>query len=251
MILRFIRSTAAGGSAPILAAALALSAAAAPAVAQGTDASDGASSTAASVDSLPTYASADGRVYLTRDRALTEIFPDAGTVRAERWTLTGEQADRIRGRSGVEVPDREPVVYRIRGDGGELAGWAMILEERGKYRPITMMVGVGPDFSVRGVEVMVYREDRGEEVRYDRFLRQYRDKGTGDAIRTHRDIMNVTGATISVHSMNDGVRRALHTVELLYGGRDARAGAAGSGASGGEADREPTILARWRPGDSR
>ncbi|MFB6239975.1 MAG: FMN-binding protein, partial [Gemmatimonadota bacterium] len=92
------------------------------------------------------------------------------------------------------------------------------LEERGKYRPITMMVGIAPDFTVHGVEVMVYREDRGEEVRFDRFLQQYRDKDTGDPIRTYRDIMNVTGATISVHSVNDGVRRALHTVELLYGG---------------------------------
>jgi len=240
MKLRFIRSTTMRVGAIVLALCLP----AAPAAAQGSAGADAAGPTAASPDSLPTYASADGRVYLTRDRAITEIFPDAGTVRAERWTLTGEQAARIRGRSGVEVPDREPIVYRVRGGDGELAGWAMILEERGKYRPITMMVGVAPDFSVKGVEVMVYREDRGEEVRYDRFLRQYRDKGTGDAIRTHRDIMNVTGATISVHSMNDGVRRALHTVELLYGGGDARASADPSG-------EEPVTLARWRPGDSR
>ena len=244
MKLRFIRSTAA--------AVLSLCLAAAPAAAQEGEASAAGPSAeggaAGSPDSLPIYASADGRVYLTRDQALTEIFSGGVTVRAERWRLTEGEARRIESRSGVEVPHREPIVYRVLDGGEDLRGWAMILEERGKYRPITMMVGVAPDFTVRGVEVMVYREDRGEEVRYDRFLQQYRDKGTGAPIRTHRDIMNVTGATISVHSMNDGVRRALHTVKTLY------AGGGGTAAGGGaedESGRGPVTMARWQPGASR
>lgn len=225
---------------------LALAAAAPPAAAQ---ASGGGP---AAPDSLPTYASADGRVYLTRDEALREVFPDLRTVRAERWTLSKEEARRIRDGSGVEVPSRRPILYRVRGEGEELLGWGMILEERGKYRPITMMVGIAPDFSVRGVEVMVYREDRGEEVRHDRFLGQYRDKDAGDPIRTHRDIMNITGATISVHSVNDGVRRALHTVGLLYGGDERPPpGGTAAGEAGDDGGVEPTVLARWRPGVSR
>jgi hypothetical protein len=63
---------------------------------------------------------------------------------------------------------------------------------------------------------MVYREDRGDEVGHRRFLRQYRGKRLSDPIRTHRDIVNVTGATISVQSLNRGVRRALATAEVLY-----------------------------------
>lgn len=241
MKMKFIRTLAA--------ALLALAAAAPPIAAQSSGGSGGGPLAS---DSLPTYASADGRVYLTRDEALREIFPELESVRAERWTLSEEEVSRIREGSGVEVPGRRPVVYGVRGEGGKLLGWAMILEERGKYRPITMMVGVTPDFTVHGVEVMVYREDRGEEVRYDRFLQQYRDKDAGDPIRTHRDIMNVTGATISVRSMNDGVRRALHTVELLYGGGQEtapRGRASGKGGDGGEAG--PTVLDRWRPGASR
>lgn len=96
-------------------------------------------------------------------------------------------------------------------------GYAEVLDERGKYRPITFLVGTDPDFAVRGVEVLVYREDRGDEVRHARFLRQYAGKTLADPIRTHRDIVNVTGATISVTSMNVGVRRALATLEAVYG----------------------------------
>lgn len=242
--LSFIRTLAA--------AALAVPALALPAAGQGQGAAEsGASGPARAAEPLPTYASADGRVYLTRDEALVEVFSEADSVRAERWRLSGREVRRIEEESGVEVPGRRPIVYRVSDEGGELRGWAVILEERGKYRPITMMVGVAPDFTVHGVEVMVYREDRGEEVRYDRFLQQYRDKDTGDPIRTHRDIMNITGATISVHSMNDGVRRALATVETLYGaGADPAEAAGASARADGGGSEEPTVLARWQPGDS-
>lgn len=243
----------------IAAAALAAAVAASPAAAQegGSD-GGGPRRAPAGPDSLPTYASADGRVYLTRDEALVEIYPDVERVRAERWTLSDREVRRIEEGSGVEVPDRRPVVYRVLGADDALLGYAMILEERGKYRPITMMVGVSPDVTVHGVEVMVYREDRGEEVRYGRFLRQYRDKGTGAPIRTHRDIMNVTGATISVHSMNDGVRRCLHTVKLLYGEGGRAPGSVAGPAGGGDGepaatgdDGKPALLAQWRPAGSR
>lgn len=192
---------------------------------------------------LPTYRGAEGRVYLTRDEALRQIFPRARRVRAERWRLDRSQAKTIESEARTEVPGSRPVVYRALGEGGRLLGYAMIVEEKGKYRPITAMVGVGPDLSVRRVEIMVYREDRGEEVRYRRFLRQYRGKTAADPVRTHRDIMNVTGATISVHSVNAGVRRALATLTLLY------AGERSSGdPTGGEPapEQEPTPVAEWR-----
>lgn len=160
-----------------------------------------------------------GRVYLTAPEALKEIFGDAASVAADRWRLTREQVRRIRERAAIDdLPDGPVHVYRVLGAADGLRGYAMMISERGKYRPITFMVGVTPDFTVKSVEILVYREDRGQEVRYDRFLRQYRGKSGEDAVRTHRDIRNITGATISVHSVNAGVRRVLATVELLYGG---------------------------------
>ena len=68
---------------------------------------------------------------------------------------------------------------------------------------------------VRGVEVLVYRESRGGEVRRSRFLRQYGGKDADDAIRLNRDIINVAGATLSVRAMNRGVKAALVTRDVL------------------------------------
>lgn len=158
------------------------------------------------------------RVYLTREEAFREIFPDLEKVVLDVWRLSPPEVERIETQARSGLPGPDPTTFRLLGPGGSLLGYAMVLDEKGKYRPITFMVGLGPDLQVRGVEVMVYREDRGDEVRYGRFLRQYRGRGREDPVRIHRDIVNVTGATISVRSLNRGVRRALETMALVYGG---------------------------------
>jgi len=167
----------------------------------------------------PPAAGPGEQVLLTRAEALREIFGDPGRVVEDRWRLAPDEVAALEARAGDRVPDPTPATLRVYAPDGSLLGYAMVLDERGKYRPITFMVGVGPDLAVRGVEVLVYREDRGGEVRYPRFLDQYRGKTTSDPIRTHRDIVNVTGATISVHALNDGVRRALAIFGLVYGGK--------------------------------
>jgi Na+-translocating ferredoxin:NAD+ oxidoreductase RnfG subunit len=170
---------------------------------------------AASISPVGSDPTAGERVLLTREQALAEIFPDRGDAFVERFTLTA--ADRTAlAKAAVAVTAADTVeVIRVLGPKRDTLGFALVLDEKGKYQPITFMVGVGRDLAVRGVQVMVYREDRGDEVKHARFLRQYRGKRSSDPIRTHKDIVNVTGATISVQSLNRGVRRALVTLETL------------------------------------
>jgi Na+-translocating ferredoxin:NAD+ oxidoreductase RnfG subunit len=109
------------------------------------------------------------------------------------------------------------VVSRVLVGRGALRGYAVVTEEIGKYRPITFMVGATPDLAVRDVEVLAYRESRGGEVKRKRFLSQYRGKRAADPIDVNRDIVNISGATISVRSLNAGVKRVLAELTLLYG----------------------------------
>ncbi|PIQ82443.1 MAG: FMN-binding protein, partial [Candidatus Omnitrophica bacterium CG11_big_fil_rev_8_21_14_0_20_64_10] len=60
------------------------------------------------------------------------------------------------------------------------------------------------------------RESRGGEIRRKRFLSQYRGKGISSPVRINQDIINVTGATLSVRSMNAQVRKALAVVQELF-----------------------------------
>ena len=58
---------------------------------------------------------------------------------------------------------------------------------------------------------------RKSEVRRSRFLRQYRGKSSADPIRINRDIINITGATLSVRALNTGIKKQLVLVEAFYG----------------------------------
>ena len=154
-------------------------------------------------------------VLLTRDQAVHEIFPEAASVAAERRAL-GTARARLERELGRPIAEDTVEVLRVLDRDGRLRGYAVVAEEIGKYRPITFMVGVTPQLTVRDVAVMIYRESRGGDVKRKRFLSQYRGKSSRDPIDSNRDIINVSGATISVRAMNAGVRRVLAELTALY-----------------------------------
>ncbi|MFT5234146.1 MAG: Na+-translocating ferredoxin:NAD+ oxidoreductase RnfG subunit, partial [Candidatus Krumholzibacteriia bacterium] len=86
-----------------------------------------------------------------------------------------------------------------------------------RFKPITFLVQVKPDFSVEMVLVMVYRESRGDGVKRQRFLKQFRKKDSADHLRLNRDIVAVSGATMSSRGITAGVKKVLNLVEMLYG----------------------------------
>ena len=69
---------------------------------------------------------------------------------------------------------------------------------------------------VSDVEILVYRESKGSEVRRKRFNSQYEGKTVLDPIRINKDIINITGATMSVRSVSAGVKRALVLIDEFY-----------------------------------
>ena len=156
------------------------------------------------------------QVLLTPAQALKEIFPEAARTVEDRRALPSALRHGLEHDLGRRIDDDSLVVLRVYDDRGTLQGYAVQSEEIGKYRPITFMVGITPAMTVRDVAVLVYRESRGGDVRRRRFLTQYRGKSSRDPIDVNRDIINISGATISVRSMNAGVKRVLAEVASLY-----------------------------------
>ena len=154
-------------------------------------------------------------VYLTEEQALKLLFPKSQQVRAEELRLTPEQKTRIQDRIGWKFPEDSFRAFRAESN-GKLDGYAVIQETIGKHRPITYIVGVTPDGKVFDIEILVYRESKGSEVRMKRFNSQYEGKTTLDPIRINKDIINITGATMSVRSVSAGVKRALVLVDEFH-----------------------------------
>ncbi len=154
-------------------------------------------------------------IYLTPEEAAKLMFPESETIRMEILSITPEQKHQIEERIGWNFPETTFDCF-IGETKGNVDGWAIIQHTIGKHKPMTYRVGVDPDGEVLNVEVLVYREARGSEVRKERFKHQYEGKSHMDPIRINRDVINISGATMSVRSMSAGVKRTLVIVDELY-----------------------------------
>lgn len=154
-------------------------------------------------------------VYFTEDEAAKVMLPDSTNIRREILALTGEQKAVVEQRIGWKFPETSFPVY-IGETEGKIDGYAIVQNTIGKHRPITYMVGVDAEGEVTNFEVLVYREARGNEIATKRFNYQYQGKDVRDPIRINRDIINISGATMSVRSASAGVKRVLVLVDEFY-----------------------------------
>ncbi|TLY24715.1 MAG: FMN-binding protein [Nitrospirae bacterium] len=154
-------------------------------------------------------------VYLTEEQALKLLFPKSQNIKVEELRLTLEQKGRIQERIGWKFPEESFRAFKAETN-GKIDGYAVLQETIGKHRPITYLVGVTSDGKVSDVEILVYRESKGSEVRRKRFNSQYEGKTVLDPIRINKDIINITGATMSVRSVSAGVKRALVLIDEFY-----------------------------------
>ena len=154
-------------------------------------------------------------IYFTEEEAAQVMFPDSEKIRRETLTITDDQKAFVEQVIGWEFPEYTFDVF-IGETRGNIDGYAVVQNTIGKHRPITYMVGVTATGECMNFEVMVYREARGNEIATKRFNYQYHGKTIGDPIRINRDIINITGATMSVRSASAGVKRVLVLVNEFY-----------------------------------
>ena len=166
---------------------------------------------------LPRSLRAQAGIFLSVDEAPGAAFPE-GTAFERQVVPTSPQLREAMtaalGSTRTSLWESEYTLFTTR-KGGQLLGYAVIVEEIGKHRPITFVVGARPDGSVQDVALMVYREPYGGEVRQPRFLAQYRGKSLRTPLLPFRDIRNITGATLSAEAIGRGVRKALALLKAL------------------------------------
>ncbi len=154
-------------------------------------------------------------IYYSPEEAAKVMFPDSENIRPETLTLTPEQKATVEKRIGWKFPETSFDVF-IGETKGQVDGYALVQNTIGKHRPITYMVGVDAEGECMNFEVLVYREARGNEIATKRFNYQYQGKDVRDPIRINRDIINISGATMSVRSASAGVKRSLVLVDEMY-----------------------------------
>jgi len=158
-------------------------------------------------------------IFLTEEQAPAAVFPDADGFARHVVPATPALRDEMRRQLGSAAPSVwEEQYVTFKASHGEAAlGYAIIVDEIGKHRPITFVVGVRPDGTVNDVAVMAYREAYGGEVKAKRFLTQYRGKREADPLQTSGDIKNIAGATLSVDAASRAVKKALAVAHAAFG----------------------------------
>lgn len=153
--------------------------------------------------------------FMTEEQALKTVMPKSQQIRKEMIRLTAEKKELIEQRIGWKFPEDSFELY-IGQTGDKIDGYAMVHNTIGKYKPMTYMVGVDAKGTCTDVELLVFRDAKGSEVRTKRFNAQYDGKTVADPIRINKDIINISGATMSVRSMSAGVKRVLVLVDEFY-----------------------------------
>jgi Na+-translocating ferredoxin:NAD+ oxidoreductase subunit G len=149
-------------------------------------------------------------VYFTQKSLLEEFFAGSKSVSYKQFDLTDPAlAARVRQRLGYTPAKQKATFYVALDAQGQVDGYAFIDEELGQHLPITFGVKLSPTGMVERLEILVYRESRGDEIRDARFKKQFAGKTSTDALRLNVDVAAISGATISSSSMAVGVKRAV------------------------------------------
>lgn len=158
-------------------------------------------------------APAAATVYLTIPAAQQALFPGAQFVE-HPLALSDAQRKAIARAAGAPGYDKVQRVWEARSGSGR-AGWFMVDRVIGKHEFITYALALGADGTIRGVEILDYRETYGGEIRNPKWRQQFVGKRPGSQLQLDKDIKNISGATLSSRHVTDGVRRLLVTYQML------------------------------------
>lgn len=143
--------------------------------------------------------------YLAPEAFLKECFGDAVPKPQLLW-LDEHAQTQLKAALGHAYPQARLRYWRA----GTRTAW--VLDETGKEYPITAGYVVEHAGSVHRIDrarLLIYRESRGDEVRYPAFLKQFVGARIGDDAQLDRGIDGISGATLSVSAMKRMAQAAL------------------------------------------
>ena len=143
--------------------------------------------------------------YLTVEQARQVLWGEI-SMRAIEVVLTRKQMKSIKKAARVNVRKQRINAWKTVTD-----GWFIVDNVIGKHENIDIAVALGNQGEVKGIEVLVYRETYGDEVRHAKWLKQFHGKDYRRHLKLDRDIKNISGATLSCRHITDGINRLTHT----------------------------------------
>lgn len=149
------------------------------------------------------------QVYLNEDQAAQEVFPKESFTR-KTLELTPDDIKKIEEKSGERVRNTSLVLLI-----SQKKNVLFVDQVLGKHEFITYVVGITPQKKVQGIEILEYRETYGSEVQKPEWKKQFVGKDATSPLKLGKDVINISGATLSSAHITAGVRRILQTYETI------------------------------------
>lgn len=148
---------------------------------------------------------ANATTYMALEEARTLLWGDEA-MEPVVVTLTKAQRKAIKKTSRTNVPKWPLKAWRT-----ESGGWFIVEQIIGKHENIDAAFAINADGSLKDFEILVYRESYGHEVMNRKWRNQFRGRTHEKVLRLDKDIVNISGATLSCVHLMKGVNRLLHT----------------------------------------
>lgn len=97
-----------------------------------------------------------------------------------------------------------------------LVGYAFVDKAPSKTDEFDYLILLDANLVIAKTKVLIYREDYGSEIGSRRWLKQFIGKGSEDHFKYGNEIMGISGATISAHSMTRAISTFLKNLKTLH-----------------------------------
>ncbi len=157
---------------------------------------------------LGLVANAPAVIYLTQDQALAMAFEDPSSAKGHAIQFDDIHRRAIEEQLEEKVPQKGVLAYTGRLKSG---GEGAVLFDRviGKHEFIDYMLALDHKGRVRFVEILTYSESYGGEVRDQNWRKQFTGLSPKNPPEHEKNIVNISGATLSCRHVTEGVRKLL------------------------------------------
>ena len=161
---------------------------------------------------IPNFSHA--KVFLKKNEALKQAFPNADSLVKEQVFLNNNQVDTIESIAKAKLNSKLYIFYVAKRN-KDVLGYAVIETHTLRTTTETVMFVINPDGSLREAEILAFFEPL-DYMPGNKWIDLFNNKPLNDTLKIGKRIPNITGATITSNSLTKAVRRVLAIYKVAF-----------------------------------
>lgn len=141
------------------------------------------------------------------DKTIAALWPDAHIEKLVK-NLSPEQQKKL-----SFTIENNSLYFLL--NNNKSVGYIFLSKAKGKSDLFDYMIVFKPDLSILTIQLLVYREEYGEEIGSKRWLKQFYGKQSSNDIKFGENIQNISGATISSKSITNDIKKSINKMQEL------------------------------------